>query len=66
MKEQIMHDRQFESELEQRIAIEEVLEEARRWNLEEEVESWAQKTIHEDPTVDILEAYYAAFNEWVK
>lgn len=70
MENEIMHDRQFELDneltLDQLYEIEEVLQEADRWGLRGEVEMYAQKNLKETPTMEILDAYYHAFNDWIK
>jgi len=70
MENEIMHDRQFELNneltIQQQIEIEEILWEADRWGLRGEVEMFAQKNLEETPTMDILDAYYHAFNDWIK
>lgn len=70
MENEIMHDRQFELDneiaLQKQIEIEELLQEADRWGLRGEVEMYAQKNLEETPTMEILDAYYNAFNDWIK
>ena len=46
--------------------IESILEEAARFNLREEVYESAQQNIQDDPSIQIIEAYQIAFEEWVK
>lgn len=66
MENEIMHDRQFELEMDQQQQIAEILAEADSWGLRGEVEMFAQKFIDEDPMIDVVTAYDNAFNEWIK
>lgn len=69
-EKELMKDKDFEIETELALMvqhqIEEILLEADRWGLRGEVEMYAQKYIDDEPTIDIIEAYNNAFNEWVK
>lgn len=61
MENEIMHDRQFELESEQ---IEAILEEAANWNLREEVYESAQQNLQDYPSLNVIEAYELAFEEY--
>ena len=67
---ELMKDKNFEIETELALTvqhqIEEILLEADRWGLRGEVEMFAERMISDDPTIDVIEAYHNAFNEWVK
>lgn len=46
--------------------IEEVLEEAGRWGMRQEVYESAQQHLQDDPAIDVITAYNQAFSEWIK
>ena len=48
------------------LQIEEILEEADRWGLRWEVQTWANKFMDENPELDPVTAYEYGFNEWIK
>lgn len=55
------------TELEEKeIWIQEILEEASRWGLRNEVTMMAEELIIVNPDIDPVEAYQIAFNDWVK
>lgn len=46
--------------------IEEVLEEAGRWGMRQEVYESAQQQLQENPSIDVITAYNQAFSEFIK
>lgn len=46
--------------------INEVLDEAARWGMRQEVYEAAQQNIQNDPSLDIIAAYNQAFSEFIK
>lgn len=46
--------------------IEDVLEEAGRWGMRQEVYDAAQQNLQKDPSIDVLTAYNQAFSEFIK
>lgn len=46
--------------------INEILDEANRWGMRQEVYDSAQQNIEEGSSLDIITAYNLAFSEWIK
>jgi len=66
-----MHDRQFEILAEEHdqsfweySQVEAILEEAANWNLREEVYEEAQLYLENDHSINVIEAYQLAFEEY--
>lgn len=66
--DQLSERLQYELFLEEQseIYINEVLDEAARWGMRQEVYESAQQNIQNDPSLDVLTAYNQAFSEWIK
>lgn len=48
------------------IEIEKILERANNWGLRWEVETFAEKDIKDNPSMNRLDAYIYAYNDWIK
>lgn len=59
---------QYELYLEEQteMHINEILDEAARWGMRQEVYDSAQQNIQNDPSTDVITAYNLAFSEWIK
>ena len=64
MAQQLQYELYIEEQTE--MYINEVLDEAARWGMRQEVYEAAQQNIQNDPSIDIITAYNQAFSEFIK
>lgn len=64
MAQKLQYELYLEDQFE--IYINEILDEAARWGMRQEVYESAQQNIQNDPSIDVITAYNMAFSEWIK